>query len=88
MKELTEKSKQTLKLILAEKGFKNVEVDAFGNVIEVSPKTGLRAIIDKDKQSGKIVTTLTELSSKAMGLDYDPNEIVKNLAAKWVKDEM
>lgn len=88
MKELTARSKQTLKLILAEKGYTGVEVDNYGNVIEVKRPPSLIAKLFGVKETGKVVTTITELGSKAMGLEYDPNEVVKNLAAKWVKDEM
>ncbi len=90
MKELTEKNKKALKLMLADKGYNDVEIDSFGNIVQVRERNFLEKTFAKnaDTQSGKIITTLTELASTAMGLDYDPNEIVKTLLEKWIKDRV
>lgn len=87
MKELSEKSKQKLKLMLADKGMTNVEIDDFGNVIQVTPKTGIGAVFNRGVESGKIVTTLQTLSAEVLGIEYDPNAIVTEIVSKWVKDK-
>lgn len=86
MKALSEKSKKNLKMMLSEKGFENIEVDDFGNVIQVKERSFLSRLLNKDKQTGKIITNVTILQSERMNLEYDPNEIVKDLVSKWIKE--
>lgn len=88
MKEISSRNKDALKVVLADMGYENVTIDKFGNIIKVRRRSWIERILspNKSKESGEVIMTLGELGAKSMGLDYDPNVIVKNIISKWVNE--
>ena len=88
MKKLTETNKLLLKAVCLEKGL-NGEIDDYGNLTEsktsdeeVSVKTVFGIPIKTTKKAVKstvIVYSIQEIFGMELGIDYDPNQIAREI---------
>lgn len=97
MKKLTESNKLLLQAVCLEMGIKG-EVDDYGNVYNAiqesvsvpTEKTifGIKFSSVTKSKTEKIVPvmTLQEIMATRLGIDYDPNVIIRSAAAKMLED--
>jgi hypothetical protein len=91
MKKLSQENKLLLKSICTSLNLQGV-IDDAGNLCESKPGKNevisykvlgfipMQKVVVKDEnEPGKILKPLAEIGSMVLGIDYDPNEVVKSL---------